>query len=330
MSLTRANLEQASALVHTTVPPTPQRRWPLLEARVGCELWVKHENHAPTGAFKVRGGLVYLDGLTRQTPRPRGVIAATRGNHGQSIAFAAARHGLSATVVVPHGNSTEKNAAMRAFGAELIEHGTDFQESFEYARDLARDRQLHFVGAFEEGLIRGVATYAWELFEAVPDLDAIYVPIGMGSGICGVIGTRDALGLKTAVVGVVSDVLPAYRLSFEQGKPVATAPASTIADGLACRVPDSTAVGVIRAGADRVVSVSEAAIRAAMRHYFTDTHNVVEGAGAAPLAAVLADRDRLKGRRVAVVASGGNVDADVFAGVLAQAAEPAGASRETP
>jgi threonine dehydratase len=327
MLLTRAHLEEAAALVHATVPPTPQRRWPLLEARAGCELWVKHENHAPTGAFKVRGGLVYLDGLARQTPRPRGVIAATRGNHGQSIAFAAARHGLAATIVVPHGNSTEKNAAMRAFGAELIEHGADFQESFEYARDLARDRRLQFVGAFEEALVRGVATYAWELLGAVPDLDVVYVPIGMGSGICGMIGARDALGLETAVVGVVSDALPAYRLSFEQGKPVATAPASTIADGLACRTPDPAAVAVIRAGAERVVSVSEAAIRGAMRHYFTDTHNVVEGAGAAPLAAVLADRDHLKGRRVAVVASGGNVDADVFGGVLSQRPEAAVGSR---
>jgi threonine dehydratase len=319
MAMTRAGLEQAADLVHQTVPPTPQRRWPLLEARAGCELWVKHENHAPTGAFKVRGGLTYLDGVMRAPRRPGGVIVATRGNHGQSIAFAAARHGLSATVVVPHGNSREKNAAMRGFGAELVEHGQDFQEALEYAGELAKERDLHFVPVFHEGLLRGVATYAWELFKAVPDLDAVYVPIGMGSGICSMIGVRDALGLRTAIIGVVSDALPAYRLSFEHGRAVSTEPASTIADGLACRVPDPAAVAVIRAGAERVVSVSEAGIRNAMRCYFTDTHNVVEGAGAAPLAAVLADRDRVAGRRVAVVASGGNVDADVFREVLAEA-----------
>ena len=318
MAMTRAELERAAALVHRTVPPTPQRRWPLLEARAGCELWVKHENHAPTGAFKVRGGLTYLDEVARRSPRPRGVVVATRGNHGQSVAFAAARHGLPATVVVPHGNSREKNAAMRGFGADLIEHGEDFQDALEYAETLAKERDLHFVPVFHDGLLRGVATYSWELFHALPHLDAVYVPIGMGSGICSMIGVRDALGMRTAIVGVVSDALPAYRLSFEQGKLVTTGPASTIADGVACRVPDPRAVEVIRAGAERVVSVSEAAIRNAMRCYFTDTHNVVEGAGATPLAAVLADRDRLRGRRVAVVASGGNVDADVFREVLAE------------
>lgn len=316
MRLSPAVLHEAATVVHAVVPPTPQRRWPLLEQRAGCELWVKHENHAPTGAFKVRGGITYVRSLRQREPSVRGVLAATRGNHGQSVAFAAARAGLSALIVVPHGNSREKNAAMRAFGAELVEHGQDFQEAFEYAGRLAGERGLHFISSFDDGLIVGVATYALELFSAVPDLDAVYVPIGMGSGICGVIGARDALGLRTRIVGVVSEALPSYQLSFVQGAPVATDPATTIADGLACRVPNPDAVAAIRAGAERVVAVSEAAIRDAMRHYFTDTHNVIEGAGAAPLAAVLAERDAVRGKRVAVVASGGNVDAEVFAQVL--------------
>jgi len=318
MELTRAKLAEAADLVHAVVPPTPQRRWPLLEQRAGCELWVKHENHAPTGAFKVRGGLTYLAPLRRRDPGVRGVLAATRGNHGQSVAFAAARQGLPAVIVVPHGNSREKNAAMRAFGAELIEYGQDFQEAFEHAAELAAERRLHFIGAFAEELVAGVATYAVELFTAVPDLDAVYVPIGMGSGISGMLAARDALGARAAVIGVVSEALPSYRLSFERGVPVSTPPAGTIADGLACRVPDPHAVATICAGAERVVAVSEAQIRAAMRYYFTDTHNVVEGAGAAPLAAVLRDRDRVRGKKVAVVASGGNVDADVFRDVLGE------------
>jgi threonine dehydratase len=320
VAFTREALEEAAAVVRTVVPPTPQRRWPLLEQRAGCEVWVKHENHAPTGAFKVRGGVIYVRSLLARDPGVRGVLAATRGNHGQSVAFAAARAGLAAVVVVPHGNSREKNAAMRAFGAELIEHGQDFQEAAEYAARLADERRLHCVGSFAADLVLGVATYALELFTAAPDLDVVYVPIGMGSGICGVIGARDVLGLRTRVIGVVSAALPSYQRSFDAGRPVATPPAETIADGLACRVPNPEAVTAIRAGAERVVAVSEAAIRAAMRAYFTDTHNVVEGAGAAPLAAVLTERDRMRGKRVAVVASGGNVDAAVFRDVLAEEA----------
>jgi threonine dehydratase len=319
VKFTRAALEAAAAVVREVVPPTPQRRWPLLERRAGCEVWVKHENHAPTGAFKVRGGLTYVRALLEREPGVPGVLAATRGNHGQSVAFAAARVGLAAVVVVPHGNSREKNAAMRAFGAELIEHGQDFQEASEYASRLAEERRLHFISSFADDLILGVATYAFELFSAVPDLDAVYVPIGMGSGICGVMGARDALGLRTRVIGVVSEALPSYQRSFAAGRPVATPPADTIADGLACRVPNPEAVTAILAGAERVVAVSEVAIRAAMRCYFTDTHNVVEGAGAAPLAALLAEDAPPCGRRIALVASGGNVDAPVFRDVLAEA-----------
>jgi threonine dehydratase len=317
-------LERAAEIVYAVMPPTPQYRWPLLATRAECDVWVKHENHTPTGAFKVRGGLVYMDDLVRRAPGVPGVIAATRGNHGQSVAFAAARAGLPVTIVVPHGNSAEKNAAMRGFGAELVVHGRDFQEALEFAHVLGTERALHFVPSYEERLIHGVASYALELFRAVADLDTVYVPIGMGSGICAVIAARDALGLQTRVVGVVSEALPAYRLSFEQGRPVETPPGETIADGVACRVPDPRAVAVIRAGAERVVAVSEDGIRAAMRHYFTDTHNVVEGAGAAPLAALLAERDPMRGRRVALIASGGNVDADVFREVLAGTAEPRG------
>lgn len=321
VSFTRAALEAAAAVVREVVPPTPQRRWPLLEQRAGCEVWVKHENHAPTGAFKVRGGLVYVRALLEREPAVRGMLAATRGNHGQSVAFAATRAGLPSVVVVPHGNSREKNAAMRAFGAELIEVGRDFQEASEHAAGLAQERGLHVVSSFADELVLGVATYALELFTAAPDLDAVYVPIGMGSGICGVIGARDALGLRTRVIGVVSEALPSYQQSFAAGRPVATPPAETIADGLACRVPNPDAVAAILAGADDVVAVSEDAIHRAMRCYFTDTHNVVEGAGAAPLAALLqrGEREREGGRRVAVVASGGNVDAPVFRAVLAGA-----------
>jgi threonine dehydratase len=318
MRLTLVELRRAAEDVHAVVPPTPQYHWPLLAERAGCELWVKHENHTPTGAFKVRGGITYVQALRGRAPRVTGVIVATRGNHGQSIAFAAQRAGLSATVVVPHGNSPEKNAAMLGFGARLVEHGRDFQEALEHATALAGDQGLHLVPPFDGDLVRGVASYPLELFDAVPDLEAVYVPIGMGSGICAVIAARDALGLRTRVIGVVSAALPAYRLSFERGAPVATPPAETIADGLACRVPLPEAVATIRAGAERIVAVTEHQIRAAMRHYFTDTHNLVEGAGAAPLAALLAERSLARGRRVAVVASGGNVDADVYREVLGQ------------
>jgi threonine dehydratase len=316
MQLTLEELRLAADDVHAVIAPTPQYRWPLLAERAGCDLWVKHENHTPTGAFKVRGGVTYMRELLRCKPHVAGVIAATRGNHGQSIAFAARRAGLRATVVVPHGNSPEKNAAMRGFGAELVEHGQDFQEALEHTLALAAARGLHLVRPFEESLVRGVASYPLELFGAVPDLDAIYVPIGMGSGICAVIAARDALGVGTQVIGVVSAALPAYQLSFQRGEPVATPPADTIADGLACRVPSPEAVAIICAGATRVVAVTDDQIRAAMRHYFTDTHNVVEGAGAAPLAALLAERAAMRGKRVAVVASGGNVDAAVYRDVL--------------
>jgi threonine dehydratase len=306
-------LETAAALVHRTVPPTPQYCWPLLSHRIGAEVWVKHENHSPIGAFKIRGGLVYLDDLRRSQPEIAGVITATRGNHGQSIACAAGRLGLRATVVVPHGNSVEKNRAMAAFGATLVEVGHDFQAAYEYAIAAAERDGLHLVPTFHPLLMRGVASYALELFRAVPDLETVYVPIGQGSGICGMIAARAALGLKTEIVGVVAENAPAYALSFAAGKSVSTNSADTLADGLACRVPDASALAIILKGAARIVTVSEAEIRRAMRILFTDTHNVAEGAGAAALAAALNERDRLAGKRIAVVQSGGNIDRALFA-----------------
>ena len=312
-----AEIERAAELVHRALPPTPTYCWPLLAARCGAETWVKHENHTPIGAFKIRGGLAYLSALRAREPGVAGVVSATRGNHGQSIALAARRLGLAATIVVPFGNSREKNAAMRGFGAELIEAGHDFQAAYEHAQALAAERKLHFVRSFDESLVAGVATYALELFRGVADLDTVYVPIGMGSGICGTIAVRDALGLKTRVVGVVAANAPAYALSFGAGKPVSTNRADTLADGLACRVPDAAALAQILKGADRVLRVDEEEIRAAMRHLFTDTHNVAEGAGAAALAGLLQEKPRMEGKRVAIILSGGNVDRELFAALLA-------------
>ena len=311
-----AAIEAAAETVHAAMPPTPAHRWPLLSARTGAETWVKHENHSPIGAFKIRGGLVYMDRLRRESPNARGAIAATRGNFGQSVAVAARMYGMEAVVVVPRGNSREKNAAMQAQGAELVVHGGDFQESLEYAHGLADSRGLHMVPSFAEPLVRGTATGALELFGAVPDLDAVYVPIGLGSGICGAIAARDALGLGTEIVGVCAERAAAYALSFEAGRPVATNSADTMADGMACRVPDADAVAIVNAGAARVLAVSEDEIAAAMRAYYTDTHNIAEGAGAAPLAALMREREAMQGRKVALILTGGNIDREVYLRVL--------------
>jgi len=314
-----ADLEAAAGLVHSVMPPTPQYCWPLLSERAGAEVWVKHENHTPLGAFKVRGGLVYMAELRKREPKIPGVLAATRGNHGQSVAFAAKRAGLRAVIVVPHGNSVEKNAAMRALGAELVEHGHDFQAAYEHATGLAAREGLHPMRSFHPLLVAGVGSYALELFRAAPDLDTVYVPIGLGSGICGVIAARDALGLATRVVGVTAANAAAYALSFARKQAVSTNSADTIADGMACRVPEPAALEIIFRGADRVVTVEESEIKAAMRHYFTDTHNVAEGAGGAPLAALLKERDQMQGKRVGLILSGGNVDRTVYQQVLAEA-----------
>ena len=310
------NIKDAATVVYRVMPPTPQFCWPLLCERLGAELWIKHENHTPVGAFKIRGGLVYFDDLRRQHPECRGVIAATRGNHGQSIAFAAKRYDMKATLVVPHGNSSEKNAAMRALGAELVEHGSDFQDAVEHAQALAAQRGLHMVPSFHEALVRGVATYSLELFCAVPNLDVLYVPVGLGSGICGAIAVKEALGLKTEIVGVVAASAPAIAESFAQRRLLSHVVVPTVADGVAVRTPNADALELILANVTRAVTVQEAEIRSAMRALFTDTHNVAEGAGAIALAAALTHRAKLAGRRIAVVLTGGNVDRHIFADVL--------------
>jgi threonine dehydratase len=310
-----AEIEAAARHVYAAMLPTPQIAWPLLARRAGREVWVKHENHTPTGAFKVRGGINLLARLAAAGALPRGLVSATRGNHGQSLAFACRRAGVECDIVVPHGNSADKNRAMRAFGANVIEFGRDFDEAREHAGGLARDRGFTFVGPFERDLVAGVATYALELFRAAPPLATVYVPIGCGSGICGHISARDALGLPTAIVGVVSERANAYALSFAAGKPVATASADTMADGMAVRVPVPAALDVILRGAARIVEVADAEIEDAMRAYFSDTHQVAEGAGAAPLAALLREGDRA-GERAAVILCGGNVDREPYLRVL--------------
>jgi threonine dehydratase len=312
-----ARLEEAARLVHAHVPPTPQYCWPLLSARVGAEIWVKHENHTPVGAFKIRGGLVQMAEIKDAQPKIAGVITATRGNHGQSVAFAAQRSGVDATIVVPHGNSVEKNAAMRALGGTLVEHGSDFQAAYEFAHGQARERELFFFPSFSSALVRGVASYALEFFRGAGELARVYVPVGMGSGICAVIAVRDALNLRTEIVGVVAANAASYALSFAARRAISTNSANTFADGVACRVPNEQALDMILKGAARIVSVSEGEIRAAMRHYFTDTHNVVEGAGAVPLAAALKERTLNSGRRIGLILSGGNIDRRLFADILA-------------
>ncbi len=316
MQLSEDDLKRAADLVYTRMPATPQYAWPQLKARLGCEVWVKHENHTPTGAFKVRGGITFIDWLRRTHPDVAGICTATRGNHGQSQARAATAAGLRALVYVPHGNSVEKNASMRAFGAELVEHGQDFDTARVEAFRVAEEQGLAIVPPFHEELVRGVATYAYELFTAAPDLDAVYVPIGCGSGICGTILARDALGLKTEVIAVVAEGAPCARLSVEAGRLVETNAADTFADGMAVRVPVQAAFDIYAKGASRFVTVSDAEIAQAMRVLYEDTHNLAEGSGAAALAALMQEKDAMAGRKAGVILSGGNVDAGVFAGVL--------------
>ena len=314
---TLAELESAAETVYRVMPPTPQYAWPLLATHSGCDVWVKHENHTPIGAFKVRGGLVFMEELSRAGRLPKGFVTATRGNHGQSIPFAAGRYGVPVTVVVPEGTGREKNRCMEGWGARLVVHGADFDAARLEAARLAEVEALEFVPPFHPALMKGVATYALELFRAVAQLDTVYVPIGMGSGICGLIRTRDLLGLDTEVVGVVSSHAPAFALSVAQGQVVETESARTFADGLACRVPMEQSLAIIRRGAARIVQVSDDEVAGAMRDLYAATHNVVEGAGAAAMAALNQECGPQRGRRVAVIATGGNVDAEVFAEVLA-------------
>jgi threonine dehydratase len=313
---TLTDIEAAAKIVYSAMPPTPQYCWPMLCERLGTEVWVKHENHTPVGAFKVRGGLVYFADLATTHEDLKGVICATRGNHGQSVTFAAKRYDIPATIVVTHGNSKEKNAAMRALGADLIEHGDDFQESLEHAERIAREEGLHMVPSFGPPLVAGVATYCLELLRAVDDLHTVYVPVGLGSGICAMIAARDALGLPTEVVGVVSAHARAYAESFAR-KQLVDAPVTTrLADGMACRIPNADALEIIQRSVDRIVEVTDEEVANAMCALFECTHNVSEGAGAAPFAAAMQEKSRNHDRKVAVVLSGGNIDRDVFAGVL--------------
>jgi len=316
---TLADIEAAAEVVYRDFAPTPQYRWGLLSERLGTDCWLKHENHTPVGAFKIRGGLTYFDQLARRGQMPREVISATRGNHGQSMGWAARRHGAACTIVVPRGNSVEKNAAMRALGVTLIEHGDDFQEAREHAMRLAQERGAHMVPSFHPDLLRGVATYWWEFLRAVPQLDVAYVPIGQGSGACSAIAAKMALGHGVRIVGVVSRHATTYADSIAAGRVVESPVTTQLADGMACRVADQGALDILMPHIDHIVQVGDDEVAAAMCHLFTDTHNVAEGAGAAALAAALQERAQLRGLAVGLALTGGNVDAEVFSKVLATA-----------
>lgn len=312
---TLEEIEQAAEIVYSVMPPTPQYCWPLLCEKLGTEVWTKHENHSPLGAFKVRGGLVYFNDLV-STQSVKGVIAATRGNHGQSVGLAAKHYGIPATIVVPHGNSKEKNNAMRALGVELIEHGDDFQAAKEYAEKLAEEKSLHMVQSFHPLLVRGVATYCVELLRAVPNLDTVYVPIGLGSGIVAMLAARKALGLRCEIVGVVSSHARAYSESFTK-KQLVESPATTLlADGMACRTPNAQALEIISQQVDRILEVSDSEVANAIRMLFECTHNLSEGAGAAALAGAIQEIHRNRERKIAVVLTGGNIDRELFANIL--------------
>lgn len=310
------DIERAARVVYREFQATPQYRWGLSSQRLGTECWIKHENHTPVGAFKIRGGLTYFDALEKRGELPAEVISATRGNHGQSIGWAARSHRVPCTIVVPHGNSLEKNAAMRALGVTLIEHGSDFQESREFAIRLAAERGAHMVPSYHADLLLGVATYWWEFMRAVPQLDVVYVPIGQGSGASAAIAAKLALKRSLRIVGVVSAHATTYADSLAAGR-VVEAPVSTqLADGMACRIADQQALDIIAPHIDHIVQVSDDEVAQAMRHLYADTHNVAEGAGAASFAAAMQQRDQNKGQVVGTTLCGGNVDSATLAGVL--------------
>lgn len=316
---TLTDIEAAAQVVYRSFPPTPQYRWGLLSERLGADCWLKHENHTPVGAFKIRGGLTYFDQLRQRGELPREVISATRGNHGQSIGWAAREHGVRCTIVVPRGNSVEKNAAMRALGVQLVEHGDDFQESREHAMRLADERGAHMVPSFHKDLLRGVSTYWWEFFRALPQLDVVYVPIGQGSGACSAIAAKQALGHRARIVGVVSAHATTYADSIAAGRVVEAPVTTALADGMACRVADAEALAILAPALDHIVKVTDEDVAQAMRALFADTHNVAEGAGAAAFAAAMQEKEQLKGQTVGLSLSGGNVDSEQFAKVLAGA-----------
>jgi threonine dehydratase len=313
---TLSEIEAAKVLIRPHIRETPTYRWPLLEAGLGCELWLKHENHTPVGAFKIRGGLVYMDELKRHDPAVRGVIAATTGNHGQSIAYAARENGLRAVIVVPRGNNPEKNAAMRSLGAELVEHGDEFQEALEHSRLLAEREGLHAVPSFHPWLVRGVATYGIELFHSVAGLDAVFVPIGLGSGFCGLAAARQALGLKVKLIGVVSEHAPAYALSFQQRQLVEQSSTTRVAEGVACKTPNPDALALVLQHADQIVTVNDDEAIEAMRGLLLATHNLPEGAGALAYAALKKQREAWRGKKVACILTGGNASMAMMRRVL--------------
>jgi threonine dehydratase len=318
MSLfTLDQIEAATQVVYRDFQATPQYHWGLLSERLGTDCWVKHENHTPVGAFKIRGGLTYFDKLNKTNALPKEVISATRGNHGQSMGWAARAHGIPCTIVVPHGNSVEKNAAMRALGVTLIEHGNEFQEAREHAYQLAAERGAHMVPSFHLDLVLGVSTYWLEFFKAVPQLDVVYVPIGMGSGAAAAIAAKLALGHKAKIVGVVSSHATSYADSIVAGCVVESAVTTVLADGMACRTADQGALDILIPHIDHIALVSDDEVAAAMRAIYVDTHNVAEGAGAASFAGAMQERAQLKGKVVGTTLCGGNVDAAVFAKVLA-------------
>ena len=309
-------IEAAAQVVYREFQATPQYRWALSSQRLGSDCWVKHENHTPVGAFKIRGGLTYFDRLRQNGALPAHVISATRGNHGQSIGWAARAHGVACSIVVPMGNSLEKNAAMRALGVTLIEHGSDFQESREYAMALAAQTGAHMVPSFHPDLLRGVSTYWWEFFKAVPQLNVVYVPIGQGSGVCSAIAAKLALGHKARIVGVVSLHATTYADSLAAGRVVEAPVTTELADGMACRVADQAALDIMTPQLDHIVKVSDGEVAQAMRDLYADTHNVAEGAGAASFAAAMQERHSLRDQVVGTTISGGNVDASALARVL--------------
>ncbi|WP_077003223.1 threonine dehydratase [Variovorax sp. KK3] len=321
MHFSSEEIDAARRTVYAAMPPTPQYAWPLLARRLGCTVWAKHENHTPAGAFKLRGGLTYFETLAREQPDVRHVISATRGNHGQSVGFAARRHGLAATIVVPHGNSVEKNAAMRALGVTLVEHGDEFQTASEHAARLAEAEGLHRVPSFHRELVRGVATAYVEFFEALAQApggppDVLFVPIGLGSGFAAAAAARAHCRARTKLVGVVSAHATAYLDSFRAGRALESPVSTRLADGMACRTPVPEALDVVRKEAEDVVAVTDDEVAGAMRMLFTDTHNVAEGAGAAALAALVQQRTRWEGKTVGIALTGGNVDAAMFGEVL--------------
>jgi threonine dehydratase len=309
-------IREAAELVYSVMPPTPQIVWPQLCEKLAAEVWVKHENHTPIAAFKARTAVVYAAELFRGTRQISGLVTATRGNHGQSVALAARRFNVPAHIVVPRGNSSEKNAAMRAQGGTLIEFGADFQESKEHAQQLAHEHGWHFVPSYHRDIVKGVATYWLEFFSAARDLDVVYVPIGQGSGICACAAVRNAMNLKTKIVGVAAEGAPAYALSFDARRKIAAPVSTLLGDGMACRVPDDSSLEVILQNVDHVVRVTDNEMGRAMKIYFTDTHNLTEGAGAAGLAAALQEKPSLRGKRIGLVITGGNVDHEIFARIL--------------